>query len=1075
MATDLTPTAPLQRSPANATSTLLPAALLFALVCAAGFTAVWAIRAVAGPHISDVQEKHFVFRRLEDPLNLGAHFGFWRGIATAVLAAVGLLLGYGLTRVTRQSLRSGDSAGWTMTVLGCALAGTVYLILALWSLLQPGGSGYQWLHLLIPLLVVAFVYMSWMYYRDAGTVGPNWAAFLATLRGLVYLLLAIVFLLPAWQTWDKVETRSKVIVLSDVSESLEARDDLPTESMPPEKLPTRQDKVIRFLLDDTTAFLRKIQERNPLTLYRFGGILDERARQLQGTELLSEEQWAGWLKPDAKAAMPDGLTDEQKAAWRSQQEVVQQLLRSTNIGDALLGALNREANNMVQGIVVFSDGRSTRYSTQTMEEARNRAKKARIPIFTIAVGEARQPIQIRITDVQAPEQARPDDKFPLRAEIDGEGLPDKEVQVYLDITRPSGEKKTLEKKVKFSTGTAGPPHAQAEFEIDPAELGAPPMGGGPPELAEGEWKFEVRVPRDKREVFLQPMHVAENKPSVQVVKKPLRVLLFGGAASRDFQFIRTLLVREVDKKRAELSVCLQFVREGVVQDVPPERLLRHFPDRLAEEQDAQAKVEEKYYNLAQYDLIIAIDPDWSQVPTEHLNLLEKWVGTHAGGLIVIAGPVNTYQLARPGNRDKLKPLVDLYPVILQDSRLHGLGLDRPTNEPWRLNFPGATAEMEFLKLDDEGKDPLAGWEEFFTGQAKAEGARPGEVRRGFYNYYPLDGVKPNATIVATFADPRARLGNGKEQPWLVTMPYGSGKVVYLGSGESWRLRMFRETFQERFWTKLSRFAGSGMMTRLGRRGVLVMGREFTAGQVVRLEAQLFGRDLQPLTRSAGPKARLKPPTGVTAPAVVELQPKPTQGDAWLGWFQGRFTLSAPGEYRLELQVPETGDLLTSRFLVKEANPEQQNTKPDFGHLYQLSSEAAEVLPRVNDPQTQGELARALEAAALRVQRAAEENRTEAGSRTGATSTETRDSQAPEKDKLRLLFDLNTARLIPSCLVADSRILKSRGPFEDLWDEGFNVVSGSVFGEGPTRMSWLLMLVVGLLSVEWLTRKLLKLA
>src|SRR5262249_26365865 len=152
----------------------------------------------------------------------------------------------------------------------------------------------------------------------------------------------------------------------------------------------------------------------------------------------------------------------------------------------------------------------------------------------------------------------------------------------------------------------------------------------------------------------------------------------------------------------------------------------------------------------------AFDPDWGQLQPEQLAVLEKWVGQHAGGLVLVAGAVNTYQLARPTNREALKPLLDLFPVVLQDSRLQGLGLERPTTEPWRLNFPGATAEMEFLKLDEDAKEPLGGWEEFFTGKAKAE-AKDAPIMRGFYSYYPVESVKPSAVVVATFSDPRARL------------------------------------------------------------------------------------------------------------------------------------------------------------------------------------------------------------------------------------------------------------------------------------------------------------------------------
>src|SRR5262249_41070857 len=148
-------------------------------------------------------------------------------------------------------------------------------------------------------------------------------------------------------------------------------------------------------------------------------------------------------------------------------------------------------------------------------------------------------------------------------------------------------------------------------------------------------------------------------------------------------------------------------------------------------------------------------------------------------------------------------------------------------------------------------EQLAGWEDFFTGKEKTQGP----LRRGMYTFYPVDSVKPSATVVATFGDPRAHLRDGREQPWLVTMPYGSRRGGYLGSGETWRLRNLREIYHERFWTKLARYAGSGTLTRLTNRGVLVMGREFTAGQLVRLEAQLFGRDLKELARNAVPRLR----------------------------------------------------------------------------------------------------------------------------------------------------------------------------------------------------------------------------
>ncbi|HJT78043.1 MAG TPA: hypothetical protein VJ739_12640, partial [Gemmataceae bacterium] len=543
--------------------------------------------------------------------------------------------------------------------------------------------------------------------------------------------------------------------------------------------------------------------------------------------------------------------------------------------------------------------------------------------------------------------------------------------------------------------------------------------------------------------------------------------------------------------------------------VPPERLLPSFPNKL----DAKDK-EDRLYDLGEYDVIIAFDPDWTQLTPEQLTLLERWVGTHAGGLIVVGGPVNTLQLARPGaNREKLKPVLDLYPVVLQDSRIQEI--ERSATEPWRLHFPGATQEMEFLKLDeDPGKDLLAGWEEFFTGSA--QGGKT--LKHGFYDYYPVEKAKEGATVVATFADPRARLADGREQPWIVTMPYGSGKVVWLSAGDLWHLREYKQDYLERFWTKLCRYAGSGNTGRLNRRIIPVMGRKFKANAYVNVEAQIFGRDLLPLPANVKerPVVQIRPPSSSgEKERSVELAPEPVQGD-WNGRFSTRFLVRQPGEYGYDIKVPDTGDSLSGKFTVVETNPETDDTRPDFAALYALASDATDVLARV-DEDAQRRLKAALQAARPVLSQAEQQpGKSEA-------------DQA--KDVPRLYFTLQNADLIPECMITASKDAKNRGAVVDLWDKGpsadlgtlnlvllvVNVLLGAfalalagltvaslLRGRGaalatyllfalvllaalvplqlvlwqlhkPVLFSVVLVVAVALLGVEWLCRKLLRLA
>src|SRR5262249_10364785 len=239
-------------------------------------------------------------------------------------------------------------------------------------------------------------------------------------------------------------------------------------------------------------------------------------------------------------------------------EAVRQLNLGTNLGESLLTLFNRESNNPIQGVLILSDGRSNLGSDSALEELRARARKDKVPVFSVQVGEARQPIGIRITDVQTPEQTPPDDKFVVRAEIDGTGLADQETKVTLDIYKPEDAKPShqLETTVKFQPGE--PPHAQAEFTIDPEHM--PPElkseSTNLKELIEGEWKFVVRVPKAARELFAGKEHVTD-PASVQIIKKPLRVLLVASGPMKDYQFVRTLFVREKDAKRAEISIFLQ--------------------------------------------------------------------------------------------------------------------------------------------------------------------------------------------------------------------------------------------------------------------------------------------------------------------------------------------------------------------------------------------------------------------------------------------------------------------------------------------------------------------------------------
>lgn len=1130
MATEPTaPSRPAQKQygPGVFLTTILPLLLLATLLGGLGVMAVYAYNWYQ-THVSE--SKDLVWGRIDEPITLTARPLDWAfmlaGVALLGLVVLAVAL-FGLWLL----LRSSGSKYAPATLRGAVTAAIFSLIpfgyLIIYHALPTvtGAKeldGRLWLALLIPVLLVGLFYIVWMYVRDAVSIGWPWAFFLGFLRATVYGLLALVFLLPRMQTWDESKTESKVVMFLDVSPSLVmVSDDMPGQGVPLTQLLKRQDKVLKLLGDEQIAFLKKLEEKNPVTVYRFGRYLDENykvfdkegraytrpqweERQRKLEDKTADEQaaepkfwladdWTRWLKPSLDTSIPEGLAESEREQRVKEIEFNQRMFSATNLGDSLLTGFGREVNNMVQGIIIITDGRSTEGTPNALKELSERAGKAQIPLFVVGVGENREKIKIEFTDLRLPEHIRPEDRFRATVDVTGEGLTDKEVDISLDVirydrksgqpdgeivlveTKPNGEptgtevslgqKVTIKPEGKPKFRASSPPLAQAEFPLDAATV-AKWAGKEIPEGKkvefkddkEGELRFIARVPKDPREDFDKDEHRSD-PAAVTVLKRPLRVLLFASGPLRDYQFVRTLLVREMDKGRAEVSIYLQPVpgqdqpRQGRVQDVPPERLLTRFPDLMQDE--SRDTPETKFYNLSNYDVILAFDPDWTKLTDQQLQMIEKWVGAHGGGLVAIGGPVNTLQLARPGAQaGRLKPILDIYPVVLQDSRIQEL--DRPTTDPFPLRFVGANAEMEFVKLDEEHPNgsPLQAWDDFFNGRIKGSD-KPG-TPKGFYNYYPVERKKDGATTVATFTDPRAKLPDGQEQPYLVTMPYGSGKTVWLGSAETWRLRQYREAYHERFWTKLSRFSGSGNLTRLNRRVIPNLGRVFTANNYVNVEAQIYDRDMKPMAQNARPKVLLRLPGGVVDKEMAkgfEMTPKPSQGE-WTGWFSTRFLVKAPGEYGLEIRVTETGDSESRKFMVKESNPELDNTRPDFTALRELASPADAVLSRVSDD-TRNQL----------------KTRLSRKTTTVSDKPDTKDKTAPE-ERLRLYFDLNSAELIPNCMITDSRTHRNRGATSDLWDGGFTIWPAE---PQPIKMSYILAAVVGLLSIEWLCRKLLRLA
>src|SRR5260370_10283095 len=179
-------------------------------------------------------------------------------------------------------------------------------------------------------------------------------------------------------------------------------------------------------------------------------------------------------------------------------------------------------------------------------------------------------------------------------------------------------------------------------------------------------------------------------------------------------------------------------------------------------------------------------------------------------------------------------------------------------------------------------------------------------------------------------------------------------------------------------------------------------------------------DMQTWACSENPEAKIKTPANVQMQTAVRLQPKPGLGADWTGWFEGQFKVPAPGAYQIDLPVPGTGDVLSFKFIVKESNPELDNTAPDFERMRQVASDAGDVFSRVKDDvrdRIKGELER---------------------------TNHSNPGQIVPENELKLYFDLKAAEVIPDCMVTNIKTQRSRGAVKDLWDLGPKADTAWVF-------------------------------
>ena len=730
----------------------------------------------------------------------------------------------------------------------------------------------------------------WLYLRDTSDLSWFWRFWLTTLRVGTLAALLVIALNPSDRTQKQSYRPSRVALLVDTSLSMRHPAGNSSDREPSSvdaTGPSRSD-VIKNLMTNA-KLIETLRQQHEVSLFTFDSVLTGPHR----------------VFPRAIDAAKTG-TDESRGSsspdlsvdW---DEVLRPRGLESRLGESLEELIRQASGRTLSGIVVLTDGVSN--AGVDPITAHDRALSTKSKLIAVGTGTTDQPVNLAVSEIASPTDVQMGDPFEVSAFIQGNGLAGREVDVEL-LMKSEGDPEPISIDRKKALLLEDGLPVEVKFPRNSTEA--------------GRVTYLVRASTTNG---VAEFNSQDNGMSfsVNTFDRPTRVLLIAGGPMRDYQFVRNLLFRH---KSFDVDVLLQSGAPGTSQE--SNNLLSAFPEGREQ--------------LYEYDVVMAFDPDWKNIPVESFKLLYDWVSLEGGGLILVAGDVNTPVLAGmadPGGSgaagdEQFKPLLELFPVILS-SYFTAARFDQDSSQPWPIQFTKEGQSLGFLQLTDDAISSAARWKSF----------------AGIYRCYPTNGHKAGAKVYANFSDPRA----AAEPPVLMAgQPLNKGFVFYLGSAEIWRLRSVSEDDYDRFWIKTIREVGQGRSKRGTKRGLLMPdSHKLLIGQTLRIRARVLDAKFDPLEAETV-SLDVYDPNGKPLNPPRQLRRDPSSA----GVFVGDIRVSLPGTYKLELTLPDSRERVTDEIVVALPKLEDENIRQNFrlltdlvrdtGGKYLTVSEAAAELP-----------------------------------------------------------------------------------------------------------------------------------
>ncbi|RLG04826.1 MAG: hypothetical protein DRN68_09430, partial [Thaumarchaeota archaeon] len=653
----------------------------------------------------------------------------------------------------------------------------------------------NWIIFGLFIVFVALVALTIISYLREGDLSRRVKLGIASIRLVVIIIIFILLLQPGLVLRYKKNLYSSVVVLLDDSLSMSLKDRYADPAIrrslaeklqvAPERLESlSRAEIVRAILGSKDGVLPKLSQDHPLIMLRFS---TANPGQEDYTHMLAVVNHPA---SNGSEVLPEAITEISTAL-----DKIRGVGFQTN-----LSAASRDAARKIQGrgaiaaIVLISDGQDTTKgkSLTRLQAARDCLNRLGVPIFALCVGDPIPPQNIRVLRLEAPVEVRKGSDIKLRVFVSNRNCAGKTAILHI-LRRPLGGGKWEDVCSPRQVMLAGKPGSSISYsqEVE-VKVEADKVG---------DFEYMARISPLKKEFSIK-----DNAATVRIriSEEKIKVLLISGDAGWEFRYLRNLLLRNPDKYA--VSVWQQNAEAAYIQEASSKEMrLKRLP-RTAKE-------------LFKYDVVILYDPAYTKHSFDghFVELLEKWVSEHGGGLCYIAS--NKYTDTILTGQGPFKPLAAMLPVVLGKEPINiAERIIQAKPVAWQVMPTPEGLEHPILRL----------------GRDARESARIWSIFPGIYWSHPVLALKPLATPLLVSGDPTNRTAGPDAQPAPIAAVqfYGKGRSLYMGTDETWRWRYVQDgTYHRRFWHNVMDYLAAGSLEK--KRLIITTGGEhFIVGQKV---------------------------------------------------------------------------------------------------------------------------------------------------------------------------------------------------------------------------------------------------